>query len=545
MVGIIGKPDTHRKLQILSADAQYDLACACGTGKDEHRARGRAGWIYPVTLPNGGTSVLFKTLLSNVCSNDCVYCPLRENRDIPRCSLTTEETTNAFLDYYNRSEVFGLFLSSSVIGSPDATMDRLCGIASLLRKKHQFRGYIHLKIIPGCSPAAVERAVSLSTAVSLNIETPGAEYLSRLSKKKDFIRDIIEPIKLISRLTAKDEHRTRGRAGWIHPVTLPNGGTSVLFKTLLSNVCSNDCAYCPLRENRDISRCSLTVEETANTFLDYYNRGEVFGLFLSSSVIGSPDATMGRLCGIASLLRKKYQFRGYIHLKIIPGCSTAAVEKAVSLSTAVSLNIETPGAQYLSRLSKKKDFIRDIVEPIKLISKLTAPAGRYHRVKQTTQFIVAAAGESDSEIVKYTWGLYKRLNLNRVYYSAYQKALGDNRLCAEDSSSADLLTIEHRLYQADFLRRKYGFTDKDIICRPDGNLSLDTDPKQIWADSHPETFPVNINRASRLQLLRVPGLGPVTVDRILHRRRFERLNGLQDIDRPNARLKKAAAYLTF
>jgi predicted DNA-binding helix-hairpin-helix protein len=345
--------------------------------------------------------------------------------------------------------------------------------------------------------------------------------------------------------TGKDEHRKHGRAGWIYPVTLPNGGTSVLFKTLISNVCTNDCAYCPLRENQDITRCSLTVEETANAFLDYYNRGEVFGLFLSSSVVGSPDATMDRLCGIASLLRKKHKYRGYIHLKIIPGCSPAAVEKAVSLSTAVSLNIETPGAKYLDKLSKKKNFIRDIIEPIKLISRLTAKGNKYQRVKQTTQFIVAAAGESDAEIVRYSWGLYKRLNFNRIYFSAYQKALGDQTLLDRDNGSTDVLTREHRLYQVDFLIRKYGFTDKDIICNSDGNLSLQTDPKQIWADAHPEVFPVNVNRASKYQLLRVPGLGPVTVGQIIDYRRSAKLRRIEDIARPNARLTKAAKYLVF
>jgi predicted DNA-binding helix-hairpin-helix protein len=343
---------------------------------------------------------------------------------------------------------------------------------------------------------------------------------------------------------AKDEHRKRGKAGWVYPVILPNGGTSVLFKTLISNVCTNDCAYCPLRDNQDIRRCSLSVEETANVFLDYYNRGEVFGLFLSSSVIGTPDATMDRLCSIASLLRKKHQYRGYIHLKIIPGCSPAAVERAVSLSTTVSLNIETPGAKYLDKLSKKKDFLRDIIEPIKLISRLTAKGNRYHRVKQTTQFIIAAADETDTEIVKYSWGLYNRLNLNRIYFSAYQKPLGDRGLTAQNDS-AKLFTREHRLYQADFLMRKYGFTEKDIICNEDGNLSLETDPKQIWADAHPESFPVDVNRASKFQLLRVPGLGPVTVGRIINLRRSAKLHRIEDIAGPNALLRKAARYLTF
>jgi predicted DNA-binding helix-hairpin-helix protein len=347
--------------------------------------------------------------------------------------------------------------------------------------------------------------------------------------------------------TAKDEHRTRGRQGWVYPITLPNGGTSVLFKTLISNVCTNDCAYCPLRENQDVPRCSLTVEETANAFLDYYNRREVFGLFLSSSVIGSPDATMEKLCSIAQLLRQKHKFRGYIHLKIIPGSSPAAIEKALSLSTTVSLNIETPGEKYLGKLSKKKKFIHDIIEPIKLISRLTAKGNKYERVKQTTQFIVSAAGESDVEIVKYTWGLYKRLNLNRIYYSAYQEKLGEENLSAANTKTdpADLFTREHRLYQVDFLMRKYGFTDSDIICRENGNLSLDKDPKQTWADNHPEQFPVNVNYASRLQLLRVPGLGPITVGRILYRRKSGRLHRIEDLGRPGARLRKAAEYLIF
>ena len=203
MVGIVSKPDTQEKLEILSADAQYDLACACGTSKDTHRKRsGEGKWIYPVTLPSGGKSLLFKTLLSNACTNDCKYCPLREQMDVRRCSLAPEETAKVFLDYYNQRKVFGLFLSSGIAGTPDATMDRLNGVARLLRRKHRFKGYIHLKVIPGASDAAIEEAVSLASAVSLNIETPGAECLEKLSLKKDYIRDIIDPIKLISRLTA-------------------------------------------------------------------------------------------------------------------------------------------------------------------------------------------------------------------------------------------------------------------------------------------------------------------------------------------------------
>ena len=182
MFGVISKPDTAEKLKILSADAQYDLACACGSTKDEHRKNtSRGKWIYPVTLPNGGKSTLFKTLISNRCTNDCKYCPLREQIDTRRCTLTPEEIAEVFLDYYKAREVFGLFLTSSVFGSPDATMAKLNASAEILRKKHRYRGYIHLKIIPGASNAAIEQALSLASAVSLNIETPGQKNLEKLS----------------------------------------------------------------------------------------------------------------------------------------------------------------------------------------------------------------------------------------------------------------------------------------------------------------------------------------------------------------------------
>jgi predicted DNA-binding helix-hairpin-helix protein len=348
--------------------------------------------------------------------------------------------------------------------------------------------------------------------------------------------------------TDRDEGRRRGGDGrWIYPVALPNGGTSVLFKTLISNVCTNDCKYCPLRQDRDIRRCTLSPEETARVFLDYYNRKEVFGLFLSSGVIGSPDATMERLNGTARLLRTRHHFRGYLHLKIIPGASAAAVEEAVSLASAVSLNIETPGAKHLARLSCRKSYLRDIIEPMKQIHHLTARGARFARVKQTTQFIVGPAGEADREIVQYMWGLYDRLELHRIYFSAYQSGLGDRSLPAEQAGRrpGEAFVREHRLYQVDFLMRKYGFRDTDILFDAAGNLSLDADPKEVWAASHPEFFPLDVNRASRLALLRVPGLGPLTVNRILQQRRTQRLGRLEDVARVNRRLEKARRYLVF
>ncbi|UCC97669.1 MAG: helix-hairpin-helix domain-containing protein [Phycisphaerales bacterium] len=349
--------------------------------------------------------------------------------------------------------------------------------------------------------------------------------------------------------TSRDEHRKRGGDGrWIYPVTLPSGGRSTLFKTLLSNVCTNDCKYCPLREQMDVRRCSLRPDETAKVFLDYYNQRKVFGLFLSSGVIGSPDATMDQLNSVARLLRNKHRFRGYIHLKIIPGVSDAAVEEAVSLASAVSLNIETPGEKALARLSQKKRYIPDIIEPIKLISRLTGRGSRYERVKQTTQFIVGAAGEQDAEIVRYMYGLYNRLRMHRVYFSAYQSGLGEGSIAgerAEPDETADVLMREHRLYQVDFLLRKYGFAESDIVFEENGNLSLTVDPKETWARRHPEFYPVDVNQAPESDLLRVPGLGPMTIKHILDRRRQTRIRSIEDVGKVGVRLGKASPYLSF
>jgi len=346
--------------------------------------------------------------------------------------------------------------------------------------------------------------------------------------------------------SSKDEHRRRGSKGkWIYPITLPNGGKSTLFKTLISNVCRNDCKYCPLREQNDVRRCSLRPEETARVFLDYYNRREVFGLFLSSGVCGSADAAMDRLNATARILREREGYRGYIHLKIIPGASDAAIEDAVSLASAVSVNIETPGEKHLAKLSKKKNYISDIIEPMKLISRFVGRGSRYERVKQTTQFIVGAAGESDAEIIKYMWGLYERLKMHRVYFSSYQKEFGDEFAGGGLEGSADAFMREHRLYQVDFLFRKYGFEESDIVFEEDGGLSLACDPKEAWALRHPEAFPVNVNERSYFELLRVPGLGPVTVKRILERRKKRCIRCIEDVGKVGVRLEKASKYLVF
>ncbi|MDD4956811.1 MAG: radical SAM protein [Candidatus Omnitrophica bacterium] len=348
--------------------------------------------------------------------------------------------------------------------------------------------------------------------------------------------------------TRQDEHRKRSETDkWIYPVTFPDGRRTFLFKTLLSNECVNNCKYCPLRAGRDVPRCGLVPEELARTFLSYYRARKVSGLFLSSGVGGKPDAVMDGINRTAGALRRS-GFRGYIHLKIIPGASDAAVRRSLSLATAVSINVETATAARFRELSTTKDFKNDIVRPLKLISRLTARGGEFSRVKQTTQFVVGAASDTDEEIVKASWGLYRNLGLCRVYFSAYQRGAGASDLPGEVSggSNADLLTREHRLYQVDWLMRKYGFTADEIPFGSGGKLSLECDPKEAWAKAHPEFFPVDVNRDEVSRLLRVPGFGEVTVEKIREARKCGlKIRSIEDLGRQTRILKKAMSYVVF
>ncbi len=344
------------------------------------------------------------------------------------------------------------------------------------------------------------------------------------------------------------DHRTRGSDGaWLYPVSLPRGGTSIMLKTLMSNVCVNDCKYCPYRTTRDVPRCTIGPDELVNLFLDYVRRKQVIGLFLSSGVVGTPDRTMALLTDTARILRDRHKYRGYIHLKIIPGASDGAIDEALRLASTVSLNIETPGEHRFRQLSGKKDYLRDIIRPMQRISALTGKEGPFSRVRQTTQFIVGASDETDAEIVHYTGNLYKKLNIGRAYFSAYQRGLGDRSIPGEqqkpDGDEKTQFVREHRLYQVDFLMRLYRFTESDIAFDAHGALSLDVDPKTMWAKRHPDYFPVNVNRADKYELLRVPGIGLRSVTKILAMRRRSRIVHVDDLPMKGAWLERAKGFV--
>lgn len=343
------------------------------------------------------------------------------------------------------------------------------------------------------------------------------------------------------------DHRKKALDGaWIYPTTMADGRRTYLFRTLLSNHCANDCKYCPLRRNQDPARCTLNPLETAKTFMDYWRAHKVGGLFLSSGLFMAPDSTMEKLNTTVRLVRRM-GFRGYVHLKVMPGASDAAIEDAISLSTAVSINIEAPGEKRFAQLSQSKKYLDDVIRPMKKIAELIQENKPYRRIKQTTQFIVGAADETDAEIVKYTAACYDRLSMHRVYFSAYQPTSEIPLLDPEGQAEIQKRAWrEHRLYQVDFLLRKYGFTEQDILFGGDDNLGIADDPKKLWAAAHPEFFPVNINAASKEDLLKVPGFGPAAVKRILTaRKEGATIRQLEDLGRVNKTLRQAESFIRF
>lgn len=344
-----------------------------------------------------------------------------------------------------------------------------------------------------------------------------------------------------------DEHRRRSwEQKWIYPVSLPSGKTTFLFKTLLSNDCSNNCKYCPLRRTKDTRRVSLMPHELAKTFLTYFRQRKVSGLFLSSGVEADPDKTMSRINQTAAILRRS-GFFGYIHLKIIPETSESAIRHSLDLATAVSLNVELPDEENFRNLASGKNYRKGIVESMENISRLRFNYAPSQRPKQTTQFIVGAGSETDIQIIKNSSVLYNNLKLNRIYFSAYQRGAGEPDIPGERSnvSNADLLTREHRLYQADWLLRKYGFQPEEIPFENNGNLSLECDPKEAWAKRNPQFFPVNINKAGRGNLLRVPGFGEISINRLMEFRRQRRITSLDVLGKIGKRLGKAQHYICF
>lgn len=324
-----------------------------------------------------------------------------------------------------------------------------------------------------------------------------------------------------------------------------------LLKVLFTNHCLYDCAYCANRRSNPGPRAAFTVRELVDLTLDFHRRNYIEGLFLSSGVFRSPDNTMEALVAVARALRVQEGFRGYIHLKAIPGADPALVRAAGLYADRLSVNVELPSRSSLEALAPDKSA-ESIFRPMKQIAteaKDALAVAKYHRSLvprfapsgQSTQMIVGASPESDLDILRISSKLYSSFGLKRVYYSAYIPVNDDKRLPALGGPP---LKREHRLYQSDWLYRFYGYQPDELLDPGRPYLDEDLDPKASWAIRHPEAFPVDINRAPGATLLRVPGLGPRSLERILAARRGTRLRR-QDLKVLGAVARKAGPFLRF
>ncbi len=335
----------------------------------------------------------------------------------------------------------------------------------------------------------------------------------------------------------------RAPARFIFRAAMPGGGSISLFKVLLTNVCTNDCAYCANQVGRDIRRTSFSPEELARLFMQLHSRKLVQGLFLSSGVAGNASLTMESMVKTVEILRHRYKFQGYIHLKILPGASFDYVEEGCRLANRVSVNMEAPTVQHLSKLSSRKDLYQGILEPMHWVKRLKAADDRLVPSGQTTQFVVGAAGETDLDILRTTTALYHELELRRIYFSAFRPVKNSP---LEGQPPTQPLR-EHRLYQTDWLMRVYGFTHSEVelALGKTGNLSLNRDPKLVIAGKQPWLFPVDVNTASYDELLRVPGIGPASAKRIIETRRGHSIFSVEQLRKMRVSARKALPYIWF
>lgn len=331
--------------------------------------------------------------------------------------------------------------------------------------------------------------------------------------------------------------------GICHSFT-PDGRCVSLLKLLLTNFCVYDCVYCVNRNSSNVRRARFTVDEVVGLTLDFYKRNYIDGLFLSSGIIQNPDHTMEDMVRVARSLRLDHGFRGYIHLKTIPNADQALIEQAGRFADRLSINVELPTETGLRRLAPQKDVgaIRRSMGGLRLRideARAERKAPRFVPAGQTTQMIVGADATPDSGIIAATATLYRSFGLRRVYYSAFSPIPDAS---AALPPAAPPLVREHRLYQADWLVRFYGFAAEEIVTGTDGMLDLERDPKTAWALAHRGRFPVDVNTAPREMLLRVPGLGVRNVDRLVALRRVRRVR-LEDLARLRVVLGRVTPFV--
>jgi predicted DNA-binding helix-hairpin-helix protein len=362
--------------------------------------------------------------------------------------------------------------------------------------------------------------------------------------------DALEKLKLLGPATCfepAEEVSNTGRVpsrsdgddnAFIHNAVMPGGKRIALLKTLLTSACERDCAYCAFRQGRDFRRATFSPDELAALFMRLHKKGTAEGIFLSSAIAGGGPRMEDRLIATADILRRRYAFQGYIHLKIMPGAEREQIAAAMRLADRVSVNLEAPNAKRLARLAPHKDFDEELVQRLRWIEEIRREmVGR--RPSSTTQFVVGGSDESDVELLTTTEFLHRQAGITRAYFSRFSP-VPDTPLEARPPTPP---MREHRLYQASFLLRDYDFTTEELPFDAGGNLPLESDPKLAWARQNLSQSPMEVNTADRRDLLRVPGIGPVGVDRLLLERRRGHLRELTDLRKLGVVTKRAAPFI--
>ena len=352
--------------------------------------------------------------------------------------------------------------------------------------------------------------------------------------------------------------RNANAAGALRPLNLRTvragrGGKTTLLRILMTNACSYNCHYCPMRRDRNMPRALLKPEELVRIFLAARERGWCEGLFITTGIPGRPVKVMDDLIQVLELLRFRHRFAGYIHVKILAGAEPAQVERVNQLATRLSLNLEAPCGETLAPIAPEKSFdatmkTLDHARALVQIERRERADGKPRDdirpggvAGMTTQFVVGATPDTDRTIVGRVSELYAKGGVHHVHFSAFRPI----RETPLESRKATPALREHRLYQTDYLFRYYGFTADEVIYEPDGNLPLGVDPKVAWALAQPDRFTVELTTASRERLLRVPGIGPVAAKRIVESRRSTVIRDLNDLKQLGVQTGKASGFLTL
>ncbi len=340
--------------------------------------------------------------------------------------------------------------------------------------------------------------------------------------------------------TEQARYQSHSLAECISNVSTPTGKKPIL-KTMVTTACERNCFYCPFRAGRGKTRrVSIRPDELAGAFDQLQHARLVEGLFLSSGIIKGGVTAQDKIIDTVEIIRRKYRYPGYIHLKIMPGAEYDQVKRAVELADRVSINLEGATANRLSALAPKKEFDSELLQRLRWAHEIRQilPPGK--RTSIVTQFVVGAVGDTDLELLALSDKLYRQLRLSRVYYSAFSPVIQT----PFENLPAVVPLREHRLYQASFLLRDYGWDVEELSFTQTGNLNLDVDPKRAWADVHLRAAPIEIMTATREQLLRIPGIGPIGADAILKARRRGRLSDLSHLRKIGIRAPdQAAPYL--